>query len=207
MYINKSIQHPCECQIDLTWVHLTSKWMWNHISPFDIHVDVEWAFHKHVEWTKLSLFNMNNACCLSKCALYIADMTFHTRCFMFHENNVLMTLACHEMSSRHPFCICEQRVVAISVCCYVGIEFHQLLKLQKYSCISNAIMPTYRMYATWVSPNKIVFKIAQRFKQMLLHEKNELDKSLMTTPSSALDILMMWCFDGQGTFLAITKLE
>jgi len=61
-------------------------------------------------------------------------------------------------------------------------------------------MSTYRMYATWVSPNKIVFKIARRFKQMLLHEKNELYKSLMTTRSAALDILMMWCFDGQGTW-------
>jgi hypothetical protein len=131
-------------------VHSTSMWMSNghhmssfdinmdlkwtyHISPFNIHVDVKWAFHKHVEWTKLSPLDMNNAHHLSKCALYIADMTFHTRCFMFHENHVLMTLACRMKCHLGTlFVSVNKRVVAISVCCYVGIDFHQLSKLQKY---------------------------------------------------------------------------
>jgi hypothetical protein len=132
---------PFDINMDVKWTY--------HISPFDIHVDVEWAFHKHVEWTKLSAFDMNNACHLSKCALYITDMTFHMRCFMFHEpcpNDIGMS---YEMLSRHPFCICEQEwLQSQSVAMTCGIDFHQLLKLQKYSCISNAIMPGYRTYAT-----------------------------------------------------------
>jgi hypothetical protein len=65
--LGKCIWHPCWCWMDSCDVHLTFTWMSNGllwqvhlVSPFDIHVDVEWThvmsiWHSH--WCQMDFYD------------------------------------------------------------------------------------------------------------------------------------------------------